>query len=363
MNAEPRQPESGEDLHGRARCDWDFRLAAVVTQPAASSQEASDVIGALELDHSDRLLATAGIARKIRIYTLASLLPSGDDAAANLCHSSACDFYLCTPAKLSSLRFRPGSGSRIIAAADYDGVVTEYDLDRRAAVSERDDHEGRRVWSVDYSSAGDLAASGSDNGAARVWDARCPAGGTTLHSGSAPVCCVEFNRAENRPYLALGCADRQAYVYDLRAVGAGPLTAFGGHARTVTYVRFVGGGRMLSSGTDGAHRMWEMEGGRELRAYRGHRSGRSFVGMSLWRPGGLIGCGSETNEVFVYDLRWGEPIWVRPFGGAGSGFASAVCWCGGEGGGGGDECKLVAGGSDGVLQIFFGRRNTRRNII
>ncbi|KAK8951207.1 WD repeat-containing protein RUP2 [Platanthera zijinensis] len=343
----------------RARREWDFRLSTVVSPPSSTASDASDVIGAVEIDQSDRLLATAGIARKIRIYTLAGLLPSDAD----LRHSSACDFYICAPAKLSSLRFRPGSGSRVIAAGDYDGVVTEYDLDRRTSISERDEHGGRRVWSVDYSPAGDMAASGSDNGAARIWDTRCPAEGTVVHNGISPVCCVEFDGADCGPLIALGCADRNAYVYDLRAVGAGPVSAFGGHARTVTYVRFVGGGRMLSSGTDGAHRMWEARGEREIRAYRGHKSGRSFVGMGLWRKGGLIGCGSETNEVFVYDLRWGEPIWVKSFGRAGAGFASAVCWCGGrDGSGGGDDCMLIAGGSDGVLQIFSGRRNSCRNI-
>ncbi|KAL0905109.1 hypothetical protein M5K25_027287 [Dendrobium thyrsiflorum] len=349
--ASPTRIDEPQQGRSRAHCDWNFRLATVVSPPA-SRLEASDVIGAIELDPSDSLLATAGIARKIRIYTLSTLLPHNPPVF--LSHSSACDFYLCTPARLSSLRFRPATGSRLIAAADYDGVVTEYDLENRESVFERDEHNGRRVWSVDFSAAGDLGASGSDDGVARVWDPRSSARGTAVHSGSGSVCCVEFDRVDNGPYLALGCADRRAYVYDLRATAAGPVAVFGGHERTVTYVRFMGGLRMLSSGTDGSHRLWE--GSRELRAYRGHRNWRSFVGMAVWREGGLIGCGSETNEVFVYDLRWGEPIWVRGFGRAESGFTSAVYWRGAADGGN-DDCTLIAGGSDGVLQFFSCRRN------
>ncbi|THU44293.1 hypothetical protein C4D60_Mb02t05890 [Musa balbisiana] len=53
-------------------------------------------------------------------------------------HSTACDFYICTPVKLGSLRWLPASGGRVLGSGDYDGVVTEYDVQRRVAVFERD---------------------------------------------------------------------------------------------------------------------------------------------------------------------------------------------------------------------------------
>ncbi|KAF2315632.1 hypothetical protein GH714_040146 [Hevea brasiliensis] len=79
---------------------------------------------------------------------------------------------------LSSLRWKPGSDSRVIASGDYDGVVMEYDLERRVPIFERDEHGGRRVWSVDYSHWDPvIGASGSDDGTMQMWDPRCEGGG------------------------------------------------------------------------------------------------------------------------------------------------------------------------------------------
>lgn len=343
---EAEEEEQERELeHELARREWDFDLCTAISSRA---QEVSDVLGAIEIDPSGRLLATGGIARKIRIYSFLSLLQN--DIPASLDHAAACDFYICTPAKLSSLAWR---GS-VVGAGDYDGVVTEYDLERRIAVFERDEHGGRRVWSVDYSASGDLAASGSDDGAAHIWDTRSAVSIGSLNA-CAPVCSVEFEKQQG-VYIGLGCADKCGYVYDLRNL-SGPLSVFSGHRKTVTYVRFARSGWVVTSSVDGCHRLWDVDG-REVRAYRGHRNARSFVGMAVCKGGGLIGCGSESNEVFVYDLRWGDPIWVRQFGsrddedGVERGFVSAVCWREVSE----NECALVAGGSNGVVQIFAGRR-------
>ncbi|KAJ6833361.1 putative WD repeat-containing protein RUP2-like [Iris pallida] len=335
---EEKQQEQLEEDSSQARCEWDFSISAAV--PRNPTTNASDVLGAVEVDPSGRLLATGGLARKIRIYTLDPL---------------RYEFYICTPAKLSSLRWRPNPPGCHVASGDYDGVVTEYDVERRTPVSERDEHGGRRVWSVDYSAAG-LGASGSDDGTAQMWDPRCGPVLSAVRVG-ASVCCVEFDKTDG-PYIALGCADRRAYVYDVRNMSSGPVSVFAGHEKTVTYVRFDGRGRLVTSGTDGRHRLWELASGKEVRAYRGHANARSFVGMSVWRSGGLIGCGSESNEVFVYDLRWGEPIWVQSFAGRteeeeeAKAFVSAVCWREVSE----DECALLAGGSDGMVQVYAGRR-------
>lgn len=350
----------------RARCEWDFHLRTVVSSATA----ASDALGVIEFGPSGELLATGGIARKIRIYRFSSLVAAASDAdggggdVALLDHASAYDYYICTPAKLSSLRWRPGAGGRIIGSGDYDGVVTEYDLERRTPVFERDEHGGRRVWSVDYSHwevCSVMAASGSDDGTMQMWDPRCDGGecvATVRPSATktSSVCCVEFNPFGG-PLVAVGCADRKAYGYDVRKL-SDPVLILDGHQKTVTYVRFLDDRTMVSSGTDGCLKLWNIDDARAVRTYKGHVNNRSFVGLSVWRKGGLLGCGSENNQVFVYDKRWGEPIWVRGFeptgeSGCERGFVSSVCWrqVGEE-----DECTLVAGGSDGALQVFAGTR-------
>lgn len=340
-NQEEEDPEGVEAAEQEreaelARCEWDFDICTVMSPP---TREVSDVLGAIEIDPSNRLLATGGIARKLRIYTIAPIPASMDQ----------CDFYICTPAKLSSLSWR---GSAAVGAGDYDGVVTEYDLERRVAVFERDEHGGRRVWSVDYSASGELAASGSDDGTAHVWDTRSAAFVGSVNACAA-VCSVQFDKLQGF-HIGLGCADKCGYVYDLRSLSR-PVSVFSGHRKTVTYVRFACGGRVVTSSVDGCHRLWEADG-TGVREYRGHRNARSFVGMAVCNGGGLIGCGSESNEVFVYDLRWGDPIWVQEIGsvdgGDQRGFVSAVCWREVSE----DECALVAGGSNGVVNIFAGRR-------
>ncbi|GMN44621.1 hypothetical protein TIFTF001_013822 [Ficus carica] len=364
-NNQMEQDEAEET--DRARCDWDFHLRTVVCSRASSTPAASDALGVIEFDPSDSVLATGGIARKIRIYRLSSLLPDGGGDVTVLDHPGAYDYYICTPAKLSSLRWRPGSGGGVLGSGDYDGVVTEYDLERKMPVFERDEHGGRRVWSVDYSYwdfNSVMAASGSDDGTMQMWDPRCDAGECVATvrpsvTRTSPVCCVEFNPFGG-PLIAVGCADRRAYGYDVRKL-SDPVLILDGHQKTVTYVRFLDGRTMVSSGTDGCLKLWNIEDARAVRTYRGHVNSRSFVGLSVWRNGGLLGCGSENNQVFVYDKRWGEPIWVRGFGPTGSpspglgcekGFVGSVCWRQA----GADECTLVAGGSDGALRVFVGTR-------
>ncbi|ONK57466.1 uncharacterized protein A4U43_C09F800 [Asparagus officinalis] len=64
------QPPQQED-QDQAQCEWIFSLAAAIS-PRTS--EVSNILGAVELEPSDRLLAIGGISRKIRIYNLQFLL-------------------------------------------------------------------------------------------------------------------------------------------------------------------------------------------------------------------------------------------------------------------------------------------------
>ncbi|KAM7504741.1 hypothetical protein LguiB_003645 [Lonicera macranthoides] len=354
----PQTTQQEEEEDQRPRLEWDFSLSAVVSSSTAAGTF-SDTLGVIEFDPSGTFLATGGISRKIRIYKFNSLLPNGSSSSNLLDHGSACDYYICTPAKLSSLRWKPGSSGGVIGSGDYDGVVMEYDLERRIPVFERDEHGGRRVWSMDYSHWDPvMGASGSDDGTMQMWDPRCDGGRcvATVQPTAArnPVCCVEFNPFGGA-LIAVGCADRKAYGYDVRRMNE-PVMVLDGHQKTVTYVRFLDHHTVVTSGTDGCLKMWDTEDQRLLRTYKGHANRRRFTGLSVWRNGGLFGCGSEDNQVFVYDKRWGEPVWVRGFEPVGEqGFVSSVCWSQvGED----DECTLVAGGSDGMLQVFSGKRTS-----
>ncbi|KAH6835754.1 Transducin/WD40 repeat-like superfamily protein [Perilla frutescens var. hirtella] len=357
---EEKNHDDDDDDEEEARCEWDFNLSAAISSPAASS----DAIGVVEFDDSGTLLATGGIARKIRIYAADKSLKAGEDAVGVrvLDHAAACEFYICTPAKLSSIKWKPGSDSQVLGSGDYDGVVMEYDLVKRVPVFERDEHGGKRVWSMDYSRWDPtLGASGSDDGTMQMWDPRCE-GGKCLppiqpnRAVRSPVCCVEFNPFGG-PLVVAGCADRGIYGYDVRRM-VEPVFKMDRHEKAVTYTKFIDPRTIVSSSIDGCLMMWDAEeDSRLIRKYKGHVNTRRFVGLSVWRDGGLISCGSENNQVYVYDTRWGRPVWVRGLEPGSQprrepGFVSGVCWRPtGE-----DRCMLVVGGSDGMLQVFKGER-------
>jgi E3 ubiquitin-protein ligase RFWD2 len=252
----------------------------------------------------------------------------------------------------------------LVGCGDYDGVVTEYDVERGLAAWERDEHSGRRVWSLDYAPAAAMAASGSDDGTAHVWDPRAPSAGWATARAGGAVLCVEFDPSGG-PRLAVGSADRSAAVYDVRALGRGPVARMEGHGRAVTYVCWAAAesAGVVTSAADGTHRLWALEQEattREVRSYSGHASARSFVGMGVWRDAGLIASGSECNQVFVYDLRWAKPIWVHPFrlpANAAAGFVSAVAWR--QPTQHDDAGALIAGGSDGALMVFTCQRRRK----
>ncbi|PWA59648.1 transducin/WD40 repeat-like superfamily protein [Artemisia annua] len=341
---------SSENLdHEKAsppRFEWDFHVSAVVS-PSVHGGHVSDTLGVIEVNAAGTLFATGGIARKIRLYDL---------------RTAKCHFYITTPAKLSSLKWKPSSAGRVMGSADYDGAVREYDLETQMSVFEREEHNGQKVWTMDYSHTDPVVgASGSDDGTMQIWDPRQEGGKCvgTVEFGS-PVCCVEFNPFGGTS-IAVGCANRKAYVYDLRKL-ADPMAIFDGHQKTVSYTRFVDDRTVMTSGTDGCLKMWDTENQTLIRTYRGHTNQRRFVGLSIWRNRGLIGCGSESNQVFVYDKRWGEPVWMHgfePVCGTRSeyGFVSSICWSQV----GDEECTLVAGDSDGIVKIFSGKRRSLIN--
>ncbi|XP_073128347.1 WD repeat-containing protein RUP2 [Henckelia pumila] len=355
-----QQPLQDDD---QARCEWDFSLTTVVS---SFSSAVSDAIGVVEFDQADTLLATGGIARKIRIYSIHNSLlsppESGQTGVRFLDHAAACEYYMCTPAKLSSLKWKPGSGSRVLGSGDYDGVVMEYDLEKRVPVFERDEHGGRRVWAIDYSNSDPIiGASVSDDGTMQMWDPRCDRGSCLAsvqpnRASRNPVCSVEFNPF-GEPLVTVGCTDRKIYGYDIRQT-VDPVFVLQGHQKPVTYTRFLDSQTMVSSSIDGCLMMWDTGNLRLIRTYRGHVNYKRFVGLSVWRNGGLLSCGSENNHIFVYDKRWGNPIWVRGFDlvaptPSDRSFVSGICWRQtGE-----ERCTLVAGGSNGVLQVFEGERN------
>ncbi|KAE8705333.1 F-box/LRR-repeat protein [Hibiscus syriacus] len=224
--------------------------------------------------------------------------------------------------------WKPGSGGRLLGSGDYDGVVTEYDLERNCCRSlnmTSTARDGFGAWNIH------IGTHSSGHLARMMAPYKC---------GTNDVAAVNvWLRCNHQWHVAPFVASR--------------------HTKTVTYVRFLDSQTMVSAGTDGCLKLWNISDSHLIRTYKGHKNCRSFVGLSVWRRGGLLGCGSENNKVFVYDKRWGEPIRVRgfePMAGVGfdHGFVNSVCWRQVQE----DKCTLLAGGSNGVLQVFVGTKKS-----
>jgi E3 ubiquitin-protein ligase RFWD2 len=270
-------------------------------------------------------------------------------------------------------------------------------------VPRRWDAHPRRVWSVEFAPAGGpggggaaTAASGSDDRTVKVWALNQARAALTLDAG-ANVCSVAHHPA--RPHtLAVGGASHHALIYDLRSPRA-PLATLRGHAKAVSYVRWLSDEELVTSSIDSTVRLWTAGGGAWAaagapdagggdaapdggdggggggggwactRVFTGHTNYRNFVGLGVCGP--FIACGSETNDVAVYYKGVPHPVLrvpLRPPGGVGGAaggggggggsapahFVSAVCWrgsCGGDGGGG-DAGALLAANSQGGIWLL-----------
>ncbi|XWS50831.1 hypothetical protein CRYUN_Cryun12cG0123200 [Craigia yunnanensis] len=103
------------------------------------------------------------------------------------------------------------------------------------------------------------------------------------------ICCVKFNPF-GYAFIAAACVDRKAYAYDVRKV-VDPVHVFDGHTKTLTYVRFLDAQTMVSTGIDGCLKLWNISDSHLTRTYKGYVNSQSFVGLLVWRHGGLLGCG------------------------------------------------------------------------
>ncbi|GBG61398.1 hypothetical protein CBR_g20429 [Chara braunii] len=397
-----------DDLAKRqTKTSWQFQTCAVIGS-RTWRESSPDTISTIDFDRSGDLFATGGIARKIRVYSLSRVLAgqrggcqtvsdsegnedeeqekdgrsrwkkekngrpiassgresarewdvdSADSSSGGLSCQGPCEMLsVCTPAKLSSLKWHPDYNSTVIATADYDGVITEWDITRGVAVTER--QSGQRVWSIDFSRRfsgtrfSSLLASASDDGLLRLWTCNSESPTQTIHLPSGlPVCSVEFSPI---PYiLGASSADSNVYLYDLRKP-ASPLQVLDAHTKAVSYMKFMGAASLVSASIDGSVKLWDLPGqvtgststhdhlstglaSREQNtqvasasnstpiptmlpgrasvrtSHNSHRNMKNFVGLSTHAESGLFACGSENNEVVVYHSSHSEAVWVTSF--------------------------------------------------
>jgi WD40 repeat protein len=145
-----------------------------------------------------------------------------------------------------------------------------------------------RIYDVAFSSDGRLLSSASEDGTARIWDARSGALRRTLRGHSERVNSVAFS-GDGRRVVTAG-ADGTVRVWDL---DDGTAVVMRGHDGVVSSAAFnPAGTRVVSAGQDGTVRVWDTGGGETLVVLYRHERGASGADFS---PGGaaVVSAGSD----------------------------------------------------------------------
>ncbi|KAK9862104.1 hypothetical protein WJX84_002588, partial [Apatococcus fuscideae] len=234
-----------------------------------------------------------------------------------------------------------------LISADYEGSVSLWDVGdgRGHSVAEFEAHD-RRIWSAAFCPLKAAQfVSGSDDGWVKVWSTQQQNRVAEIEV-RANVCAVQWNPISSFE-LAVGSANHDVHLYDLRQPSE-PTHVFKGHSKAVSYVRYLNSTELVSASTDSTLRMLDTRRRCSVRTYSGHLNEKNFVGLSS--SSDFMACGSETNEVHVYNKNLAKPVARKVFSHP-SGpqdyppFISSVCWKP-------DASMLLAANSEGTIKIF-----------
>ena len=289
-------------------------------------------VSSIEFDSTQEYFATAGVSKRIQFYNLEHVLEGSQQPADEIN----------TRSKLTCLSYNKFVKHHI-AASDYEGVVSVWDVEKKCSIIDFEEHE-KRIWTVDYCRTDPrLLVSGSDDYLVKIWNTDQP---NSVHEidMKANVCCAQYS-PENAHCIAVGCVDQKVYIFDLRRL-AEPVQILDSHRKAVSYVKYLNANEIASASTDNTINVWNVNTGELTCALKGHVNERNFVGLTA--VGDHVACGSETNEVFIYRKDLSSPIASIGFARDANeprGFISACAWRS-------DESVLVAANSNGVVKVM-----------
>ncbi|GCB21817.1 vegetative incompatibility protein HET-E-1 [Aspergillus awamori] len=156
------------------------------------------------------------------------------------------------------------------------------------------------VWSVAFSPDGRTLASGSDDGAIKLWDTATGTEQQTLTGHSDSVWSVAFS-PDGRT-LASGSDDKTIKLWDT-ATGTEQQTLTG-HSDSVWSVAFSPDGRTLASGShDKTIKLWDTATGTEQQTLTGHSS--SVFSVTFSPNGRTLASGSADKTIKIWDTATG----------------------------------------------------------
>jgi len=209
---------------------------------------ATNMVCSMDFDRNQEFFATAGVNRRIKVFDYSNILQQAHS------HMHYPVLEVESRSKLSSIKWNPYI-KNYLASADYEGIVHLWDMNSSTPVMEFEEHS-KRVWSVDFSTLDPMTlASGGDDGCVKLWNLRQERCTTSLNR-HGNVCSVQLS-PESPHHVAFGCADYKSYVYDVRN-GSRPLHLIAGHSKAVSYVKWLGGSKIVTASTDNTMKLWDL---------------------------------------------------------------------------------------------------------
>ena len=285
------------------------------------------IVSSIDFDKDEEFFAVGGVTSQLKVYEYSSVVTRPVSV-----HYPVQD--LTCASKISSVSYN-NFLKNSIASCDYDGTVVISDICVGRHLRQWREHE-KRCWSVHCNHFDPkIVASGSDDFKIKIWVCDMPHSAGVVNT-EANVCSVRIHPA-SRYHLAYGCADQKVHYYDLRDLRQ-PLCVFDGHKKAVSYCQFLNDRELVSLSTDNEIKLWDINTGRCLKTYRGHKNDKQFVGLTV--KGNHIVCGSENNSLYCYYKDVSKyimmyrfnmsqsllPDTMEPSDNPDARFVSAVCW-------------------------------------
>jgi len=157
------------------------------------------------------------------------------------------------------------------------------------------------VLRVVFDPQGNMLASGSAEGAVKLWKVRSGKILHTLEGHKEQVWSVAFG--PNGETLASGSTDLTVKLWDVRSGNL--LRTVKGHQNFVLSVAFDPEGRMLATGSaDTTVKLWEVRSGNLLRTLEGHKG--SVLSVAFDPQSGTLASASGDNTVKLWEPRSGK---------------------------------------------------------
>jgi WD40 repeat protein/tRNA A-37 threonylcarbamoyl transferase component Bud32 len=149
---------------------------------------------------------------------------------------------------------------------------------------------------------GSTVATASDDGTARVWDAKTGLAVSPVLKHPGEVNWVEYHPSGER--VATACSKGGAWIWDARS---GALIHQLEHATSLDHVIFSRDGtRVLTSCVDGAARLWDAQSGMRIGENMEHEG---EVLHAIFSPDDTrIATASEDNSARIWDAQTGQPL-------------------------------------------------------